>query len=74
MQKNKRPEDVRGVRIKCPNFEQCPLCYGCRNFNSKYVKCVTCKFEGQKKNICDTKKHTAPLLSKMILKEKIEIK
>ena len=71
--KQKQPSDVRGVRIRCPHFEQCPLCYGCRNYNPKYLKCQECKLENEKQNICKTDRHRADLLEKMILRERIEI-
>ena len=71
--KSKRPEDVRGVRISCPNYEMCPLCYGCRAFNSKFVKCQTCKLENEKQNICNTEKHQSYLLDGFIKKEIINL-
>lgn len=73
MMKQKNPNDVRGVRINCPHFEQCPLCYGCRAFDPKYQKCQACKLENAKQNICKTDKHRADLVEKMIMKEKIII-
>ncbi len=74
MIKSKDPNDVRGQRINCYNFEKCPLCYGCRAFNSRFVKCQQCKLENQKLNICNTKKHRADLIEKMITKEVIEVR
>jgi len=73
MMKQKNPNDVRGMRISCPSFEQCPLCYGCRNFNSKYDDCRKCQSENAKQNICKTDRHRPDLLEKMIMKEKIVI-
>lgn len=71
--KQKTPDDVRGRKINCPYFVKCPLCYGCRAYNPKFVKCQTCKLENAKMNICKTEKHQPHLLEKMIKKERIII-
>lgn len=73
MMGQKNPHDVRGMRIDCPDFEQCALCYGCRAFSSKYLKCLECKSENEKKNICRTDKHRADLVEKMVTKECIKL-
>ena len=31
MKMGKQPNMVRGNRISCANYKQCPMCYGCRN-------------------------------------------
>ena len=67
----KKPEDVRGYG-HCPNFEQCPICYGCRAADLSYVKCIHCA-EDPKTNICNRYKHRPELLSKMITRQKVEI-
>lgn len=71
--KQKNPNDVRGVRIGCPLFEQCPLCYGCRAFDPQYEECVSCETENKKQNICNTTKHRSDLLARMITKTRIEV-
>lgn len=71
--KDKSPHDVRGWQISCPNYQQCPLCYGCRAFDPSVVKCLRCEEDGAKKNICDTSKHLAVLLAMMIQRERIEV-
>lgn len=73
MMKQKTHHDVRGQRINCPDYEMCPLCYGCRAFNPKYAKCITCKEENAKQNLCKTERHRSDLLEKMITREKIVI-
>ena len=73
MMKSKQPADVLGNQIKCPNFNQCPLCYGCRNFSTSDLNCLQC-LKNKKKNICDTKKHNNNLISNFITKNKINIK
>lgn len=70
---NKTSEQVRGSRIRCLDYEMCPLCYGCRAFNSRYQKCLDCKNENAKFNLCDTKKHKTDLIAKMITRERIDL-
>lgn len=71
--KAKKPSDVRGVRIACPMFEQCPLCYGCRAFDSTYEECRKCEDENKKQNVCNTHKHRSDLLARMITRPVIEL-
>lgn len=69
--RQKIPQDVLGYQINCPDFCQCPICYGCRSYDPKYIKCLKC---GRKrKNICDTSKHREDLLAKMITRTTINI-
>lgn len=72
--RQKRPSDVRGYRINCLRFTFCPLCYGCRAYDSASLKCIKCYEENKKRNICNIKLHTEKALTKMIRKEKIIIK
>lgn len=71
--KQKTPADVMGVQINCPNYEMCPLCYGCRAYNPSYVKCLNRCGQNEKFHTCDTKKHRADLLARMITREKIVV-
>ena len=48
MNKIKTKDSVRGYRINCIRFEQCPLCYGCRAFDSSMVQCLKCEEENAK--------------------------
>ena len=70
----KNPNDVRGVRIDCPSYEKCTLCFGCRAFNPHYEECRQCEAENKKQNICNTEKHKAHLVAKMITKTKVVVK
>lgn len=63
---------ARGAQIDCINFEMCPLCYGCRNFNNLDKTCLICE-EDSKNNLCNTKSHKAHLVGRMITKQKIEL-
>lgn len=64
-----------GARMHCPNFDPCPLCYGCRNYDSAVVRCESCYEDSAKKNICNRELHTEEALSMMLkLKNKTYIK
>ena len=73
MMAQKTKDDVAGYAYKCPDYEQCPLCYGCRNYNEKYLLCVELCGEDMKKNVCNTQRHKDNLIAKMITRETIEI-
>lgn len=73
MGKQKTVADVRGFKIKCKYFVKCPLCYGCRNYNSKYLECEECRRENAKKNLCNKELHKDELISKMIIKDRIKL-
>ena len=62
---NKSKSDVQGVKMKCPNFVQCPLCYGCRAYNSADLVCRICA-KNKKKNICNKSIHKDDLIAKFI--------
>ena len=54
----------------CPDYDPCPLCYGCRAFNPSRVKCQNlCEHDNPKFNICNKEKHTEKALSLMIRRE-----
>ena len=67
----KRKEDVAGYIKSCPNFNPCPLCYGCRDYDSSYYECINCGKD--KKNICDTIKHTDKALNTMYKNKPVNI-
>ena len=73
MRKPKHWHDVRGWRIDCPRYTKCPLCYGCRAYDPSDIKCAKCRDESVK-NVCDTSKHRADLLAKLIPREKIIVR
>lgn len=66
----KTEQDTYGWQHSCINYEPCPLCYGCRHYDSSWIKCSACE-QDRKKNICDIRKHTSKILSKMIRRAKI---
>ena len=69
----KRPQDVFGYKRQCPDFDQCPFCYGCRAYDPKYLKCQHCYEDDKKKNICNTKKHRPEAIAKMLTRQKIDL-
>lgn len=70
MKRRKEPSDVWGYSHGCLNFQQCPLCYGCRAYDPSYIKCRHCE-EDAKRHICNREKHTEKILAKMIQRQKI---
>lgn len=73
MMKQKSPHDVYGWQHDCPNFQQCPVCYGCRNYDSSVVKCYERCGGNMKKNVCNTQRHKDNLIAKLLTKETIHI-
>ena len=69
----KSPQDVYGWQTQCPNFEQCPLCYGCRNYDKNVIKCEVHCGANTKTNVCNTAKHKEKLIAKFITKEVIKL-
>lgn len=68
---NKTQNSVRGHKIYCVNFQSCPICYGCRNFNSSDEECLICAKD--KHNLCrDLKKHNTKIVSKFITRSRIK--
>lgn len=68
----KTHHDVLGWQINCLWYKKCPLCYGCRNYDSKYLRCQKCA-ENKKKNICNRELHTENILNRMIAREEIVV-
>lgn len=54
-----------GAETHCPNFDPCPLCFGCRNYSTAVLRCEKCE-NNKKQNICNTKKHTEQALQLML--------
>lgn len=71
MNKNKNVHDVKGWQIDCINFKPCPLCYGCRNADPKFLKCLKCMENSF--DICNIKLHTEENISRMITREVINL-
>ena len=73
MSKQKTPQSTAGYQAGCPDYNPCPLCYGCRSYDPSYYKCViTCG--GTKYNTCDTHKHNDKALSLMIRRSVVDTK
>lgn len=67
----KKPTDVKGYQMNCPDYHKCPICFGCRNYDDSNYHCVTeC---GDKSNHCDTKKHRSDLIGKLLYRKTVEI-
>lgn len=71
--KPKTPHDVYGFANNCVNYQKCPLCFGCRRFNSIDPDCRFCESQNKKQNICNTSLHRDEVTSKMITKTQIFI-
>ena len=71
--RQKTVQSVFGYLRNCPSFQACPLCYGCRAYDSKYTACEACRQAGEKYHLCNTAKHKNHLLDKMIQRECITI-
>lgn len=71
----KQYSSVRGVQTNCINYIGCPLCYGCRAFDSRDPECKECESEdnikGRKYNVCKKNLHEAWKINKIITKRKI---
>ena len=64
-----------GAEIACPRFDPCPLCFGCRNYDSGTVACDKCCDHDFKGNVCNTGKHTEHALNLMLrIKNHIHIR
>jgi hypothetical protein len=71
MKEPKKPAHVLGNIIRCPRFIQCPLCYGCRAYDSANLDCKQCE-DNRKRDICNVQLHTNEIVSKFITKNKLE--
>lgn len=73
----KQPSDVRGNKINCINFQMCPVCYGCRAYNSRDLECIECKSEDDKRNkrynLCNKELHEPWKINKLISKTKVNL-
>lgn len=71
----KQPSDVRGNQIHCINYQMCPVCYGCRAYDSRDIECIECKTQddirGKKYHICNKELHEPWKINKLITKNKI---
>lgn len=72
MNSPKKESDILGVKIACPSFSKCPICYGCRNYSSHMIECTECG-KNTKLNVCNTSLHVTETISSMITKTKLEL-
>lgn len=70
MPKTKSKYDTRGWQINCKDYTPCPLCYGCRSYDSKYIKCEGCDNKTDK---CNVELHTEKNIALMIPREVIDL-
>ena len=66
--------DTEGYKSNCPHFDPCPLCYGCRNYGYYINKCDERCGRNKKFNACDKTKHTPRILSRMIQRQRINLR
>lgn len=73
----KQPSEVRGNKIRCINYQMCPLCYGCRAYDSRDPECLECKIlddkRGKNYNICKKNLHESWKINKIITKTSLKI-
>ena len=77
MKLGKQPNQVRENKIQCINYQICPICYGCRAYDSRYEDCVECYQDGidesnRNFNVCNTELHEAWKINRMITKHVID--
>ncbi|PGC56698.1 hypothetical protein COM24_07755 [Bacillus toyonensis] len=57
---------------KCRYFEECPIDYKCRSYDSSHVKCQNCELV-KTDSVCMKKHiHNPPIFEKMIARETID--
>lgn len=73
----KQPSQVRGNQIRCINYQMCPLCYGCRAYDSRDPECLECKdldtIKGKNYNICNKNLHESWKINKIMTKTSLQI-
>ncbi|SFJ65494.1 hypothetical protein SAMN02799624_05401 [Paenibacillus sp. UNC496MF] len=56
----------------CSAFQECPLCYKCRNYDSSHQACRDCVLTEEKLH-CNTQLHNERVLNVMIKRERIDL-
>lgn len=73
----KQPSSVRGNQIGCINYQMCPLCYGCRAYDSRDPECNECKLldtqRGRYYHICNKELHEEWKVNKIITKNVADV-
>jgi hypothetical protein len=57
---------------KCLAFQECPLCFKCRNYDPSHLACRNCELN-KEGLICNTQKHNEKVLNMMIRRERIDL-
>ncbi|QHW35852.1 hypothetical protein GZH47_33720 (plasmid) [Paenibacillus rhizovicinus] len=60
---------VHGV---CSAFQECPICYKCRSYDSSHMACRSCVLT-QEGSLCKRELHTEQALNMMIRRERIDL-
>lgn len=58
--------------IYCPNFQLCPICYGCRNMHPDDSACAKCK-QQDPNNICNVRKHKPQTIGKFVTQQVVKL-
>ncbi len=69
----KTMQDTEGYKHDCPNYDPCPLCYGCRNAGLYPSRCDSLCGENPKKNICNRELHTPKNIGMMVQRIKLKL-
>lgn len=74
----KQPNQVRGNKIGCINYQMCPVCYGCRAYDNRDEDCVICFAEGKDGsnrnfNVCNTQLHESWKINNMVTRNKVHV-
>lgn len=56
----------------CSAFDECPLCYKCRSYNSSHLACRDCVL-AEEGSICNKEKHNEQVLNMMVRRERIDL-
>lgn len=60
------------VAYYCSAFQECPLCYKCRSYNSSHEACRKCVLTEEKLH-CNTELHSEHVLNIMVKRERIDL-
>ena len=69
----KTPKDTAGYQGNCPDYDPCPLCYGCRNAGLYPFTCDALCSGNAKINICNRELHTSANIGRMVRRQVIKL-
>ena len=69
----KTQKDTGGYIYDCPDYDPCPLCFGCRNYGTYSSRCDSVCGSNPKKNICNRELHTPANIAKMVRRDIIKL-